>query len=315
MTAAESFRPDDRRSPAQRWRDAWAERDSVISVSHHGFVLRPSDAGLSPAEIRSLLRRRVWSTPRYGVVSPVPLSRDPMVAVTLAATAAALVRVRSVISHESSAIVRGLPVLVTPPLPILTAPGRSGSRSQLQLHLTSLDPYEYDSWYGAAVTSVSRSVVDIARSSGHAAGLITADAALREGLTTTDSLVESVGSAIGRPGNVTARWVVENADSLSESPLESLARAVLLISGLPKPQLQVWIPEADARVDLLYAAKRVVIEADGMLKYTDASVLRAEKLRQERLERAGYRVVRVTWTDLMRDQARTVGRVNRALRR
>ncbi len=46
---------------------------------------------------------------------------------------------------------------------------------------------------------------------------------------------------------------------------------------------------------MLYAEERIVIEADGMLKYTDPAALRAEKRRQERMEHAGYRVVRVTW--------------------
>ena len=39
-------------------------------------------------------------------------------------------------------------------------------------------------------------------------------------------------------------------------------------------------------------------EADGLLKYTDATVLRAEKRRQERLERAGHVVVRWSWAEI-----------------
>ena len=45
---------------------------------------------------------------------------------------------------------------------------------------------------------------------------------------------------------------------------------------------------------MLYREQRLVIEADGMLKYTDPAALRDEKRRQERLERAGYGVVRVS---------------------
>jgi very-short-patch-repair endonuclease len=235
------------------------------------------------------------------------------VAAALAAAAAALVRTHAAISHESGAIVHGLPVLITPAQPVVTAPARSGSRSGLALHLTSLDDSERDDWYGIAVTSVARTVIDVARSGGHAAGLITGDAALREGLVTIEALLCATDSAAGRPGNLAARWICENADPMSESPLESLTRAAVLLSGLPKPQLQVWIPAAQARVDLLFAKQRVVLEVDGMLKYTDASVLRDEKVRQERLEQAGYRVVRVSFSDVTRDQARTIARINRAL--
>ena len=49
----------------------------------------------------------------------------------------------------------------------------------------------------------------------------------------------------------------------------------------------------------------MVGEADGLLKYTSPDVLRAEKQRQERLERAGFRVVRWGWDDVHRPGLRT----------
>lgn len=72
-------------------------------------------------------------------------------------------------------------------------------------------------------------------------------------------------------------------------------------AGLPAPDLQVDIRDADgvwlARTDFLWEFA-VVGEADGLEKYDDLSVLRAEKLRQERLERAGLVVVRWTMNDV-----------------
>jgi very-short-patch-repair endonuclease len=63
------------------------------------------------------------------------------------------------------------------------------------------------------------------------------------------------------------------------------------------PELQVWLGD-DAgtigRVDFLWRKAGVVGEADGRVKYTD-SALWQEKLRQERLEDAGYGVLRWTW--------------------
>jgi very-short-patch-repair endonuclease len=306
---------DERLGPSAQWRLEWAARAQIATVAHRGFVLRSAEAGRTQAEVRTLLRRRVWSAPRRGVLAQLHPNGDARVEAALAATAAALVRQGAVISHESAAILHGLPILWSSELPVLIAPARSGGRNQVSLHLTALEESERDDWYGAPVTSVARTVVDIARSKGRSAGLVTADAALREGLTTLEMLGDAVRAATGRPGNVAARWVSEVADPLSESPLESLTRAAILMSGLSKPQLQVWIPSAGARVDLLFAAERVVVEADGMLKYTDSEVLRDEKLRQERLERAGYRVVRVTWSDVTQDQPTTIGRINHALNR
>jgi very-short-patch-repair endonuclease len=169
-------------------------------------------------------------------------------------------------------------------------------------------------WYGARVTSVERTVVDIARGDRDA-GLVVADAALYEGLTSVERLRAAVALSAGWPGNAAARWVLRHADGRSESPLESLTRSALLVAGLPAPDLQVWIPEARARVDLLYRAQRLVVEADGLLTYTSPADLRAEKYRQERLERAGYRVVRVLWADVRDDPSGTAARIRAALGR
>lgn len=43
----------------------------------------------------------------------------------------------------------------------------------------------------------------------------------------------------------------------------------------------------------------VIGEADGLGKYTEPDVLRAEKLRQEQLEARGFVVVRFTWADIV----------------
>lgn len=56
------------------------------------------------------------------------------------------------------------------------------------------------------------------------------------------------------------------------------------------------------RVDLL-VGDRVVVEFDGAVKYDGMDGRRAlmeEKRREERLRDAGFRVVRVTWSDLSR---------------
>jgi hypothetical protein len=91
------------------------------------------------------------------------------------------------------------------------------------------------------------------------------------------------------------------ASPLAESPLESLTRLCVLDAGLPPPQLQARIVDpADGwscRVDMLWRQQRVVLEADGRVKYTDAELWH-EKRRQHRLERLGYRVVRAIWADV-----------------
>ena len=97
--------------------------------------------------------------------------------------------------------------------------------------------------------------------------------------------------------------------------LESLTRLCLVSGGLPTPELQAWVDTAFRRyrVDMLYRRERVVIEVDGLVKYRAAGALADEKRRQEYLERAGYRVVRVLWEDVINAPWTVIARVRAAL--
>jgi very-short-patch-repair endonuclease len=65
---------------------------------------------------------------------------------------------------------------------------------------------------------------------------------------------------------------------------------------------------------MLWPHQRLIVEVDGRVKYT-ADELWREKRRQERLERLGYRVVRVMWSDVVHDWPATLRRILDALGR
>ena len=97
-----------------------------------------------------------------------------------------------------------------------------------------------------------------------------------------------------------------------------MSRAVFARHGLPAPELQARLSDSEGligRVDFLWRAERVIGEADGLGKYRDILDLHAEKLRQERLERAGFAVVRWTWDDMWLHASQTVERIRWALTR
>ena len=54
-----------------------------------------------------------------------------------------------------------------------------------------------------------------------------------------------------------------------------------------------------ARVDFLWSDFGIVGEADGAGKYINRGALVAEKLREDRLRRLGYLMVRWTWDELI----------------
>jgi hypothetical protein len=169
---------------------------------------------------------------------------------------------------------------------------------------------------GLAATSITRTVVDVARTRSLRATLVTGDAAIRRcGVSAiAEALAESAAWADLGP----ARRAIAQLDGRSESPLESVSRAIFIERGLPAPEPQAEFfpdPQTTYRVDFYWAAERVVGEADGLVKYTEPASLREEKLRQERLEQMGLKVIRWTWRDIVGDTDRTVARIRSALQR
>ena len=235
----------------------------------------------------------------------------------VAATAAALVRPGQVISGRSGAVLHGLPTFRVPAVPELGAgpalrPGRAGSA---HLWTATLGGVEVTSWFGAPVTTVARTVVDCARHDRWD-GIMAADAALRDGLVTPAELERAVSRAEGWPYVRRARAVIALADGRAESPLESITRLRVAESGLPVPELQVWIRDPSSgrrfRVDGLWRDQRVVLEIDGGGKYTREE-LRREVEREHVLRRLGYRIVRVMGDDVIRRWSRTLGWLRREL--
>ena len=286
-------------------------------ATEQGLVLscaQARTAGLPDAQVRRLLRRGTWTSPRYGVLSIVPRVADP----ALAGSAAALCRPGTVISHATAGALHCLPLLDVVGPPTLTSDHRhqACSRDDVRLHVATTYRDEIEDWFGAPVTTIERTIVDLARERGVRQGLVAADAALHELVTTPRALRRAVQRQRGWPGVRAARRAVDLADGRAESPLESLSRLCLIDGGLPTPEPQAWVETAVQayRVDLLYRAQRVIIEADGLLKYRSGEyVLVDEKLRQEHLERAGYIVVQVLWDDVVNHPVETVARVRRAL--
>jgi very-short-patch-repair endonuclease len=155
---------------------------------------------------------------------------------------------------------------------------------------------------GLELTSVPRTVLDVAREHGVDAGLVVADAALAAGRATPLQL-ELARKCMERwPGRRAAGSVAELACAEAESPLETLSRLRMMIAGLPEPRLQQVILDETgrfvARGDFYWDEYGVVGEADGNGKYSDPSEIIRERRRQQILEALGLLVVRWEWRDI-----------------
>ena len=156
---------------------------------------------------------------------------------------------------------------------------------------------------GVPVTSVARTVIDLARTLPFKSGVVVADSALFSDQTSAAELNGVISDCRRWPGIERARQVVDFAHPLAESAFESISRVAFRDGGLPPPVLQAWIMgggRAIGRVDFLWEAHRTIAEADGAAKYADPGRARQQLRRDAQLREAGFEVVHFTWRDLTR---------------
>lgn len=120
-----------------------------------------------------------------------------------------------------------------------------------------------------------------------------------------------------RPGVVALRDALPHVRTGSASRPETWTRLTLVDGGLPEPELNWDVVEGGrwlARVDLGYPERRVALEYEGAHHLLDHAQWTADIERYDRLAAAGWRVIRVTKSDLFERPGRVVGRVRAALR-
>ena len=213
-------------------------------------------------------------------------------------------RSKPVLSHWSAAVLHGLPVLDSWPNAVHTTQSGDVSRysSQFVRHNRTLDPAEIVEVDGMLVTSVARTVLDIATVASRATAVAMADRAIlvdrfgkRQPLTTKKELREVWEHGLPFRGHVRSLDVIEFAETRAESPLESLSRVTMRELGFPTPELQVDHYDDDGFIgatDFTWPEFGIVGESDGLGKYlkpelrgqrSAGQVVVEEKLREDRL--------------------------------
>ncbi|WP_424464771.1 endonuclease domain-containing protein [Pseudoclavibacter helvolus] len=107
----------------------------------------------------------------------------------------------------------------------------------------------------------------------------------------------------GRPGAGNLRAALELSRAGSESPKETELRLLIIGAGFGEPTMQhkIYVPGyGKARIDLAYVREKIAIEFEGEGHFSDPAAARRDLERTEALQRAGWRVIRVTKADLRR---------------
>jgi very-short-patch-repair endonuclease len=267
-------------------------------------------AGISPGAIATRVRRHGLHRLHRGVYAVghtalVPLARE-MAAVLACGEGA-------VVSHRSAAVLWRLVEAVDGPIHVTSARS-SRRRPGLRVHRSrTLAPEDVRTLHGIPVTSPTRTLLDLAEAAPDRELERALDEAIVQKLTTPATLVAVVQHAEGRQGAPRLRSLLERGDppSLTRSEAEERFLALVRQAGLAQPEVNVRL--LNHAVDFLWPRQRLVVEIDGYRFHSSRSAFERDRRRDAELGAAGFRVVRVTWRQLVDEPYSVIACLSQAL--
>jgi hypothetical protein len=283
-----------------------------------GLLLRPGllAAGVTDDEMRRLLRRGELATVAPGAYldpADARLRRPEQRHALQVAVAVPRIAADAVVSHQSAAVLYGLSVWnLTLSRVHVTRSRRSGGlrTGRLHVHTAPLEPDEIGMVGGIAVTSVARTLVDLARTVAFEEAVTVLDAALHNHLATRDELLRTLELAAGWKGAPKARRAVDFADPRPMSVGESRSRVAMARLGVATPVLQWKVVGPGGIVlgtaDFGWPDHGYAGEFDGFVKYgrllrpgqVPGDVVFAEKRREDGMRTVLRGFARWVWDEI-----------------
>jgi hypothetical protein len=260
-----------------------------------------------------LIRSQEWTRVRRGayIDGRLPSSTVARHALLVAATVSDLRRA-AIVSHQWAAVLLRLPLWGARLDRVHIArrpPASSQTTGVVRCHVARLRDDEVTAVDGVAVTDVTRTVLDLARSLPFEAAVVL-DAALHESRLSRESVEQRISDIAGTRGSRHAARVVRFADGRSESVGESRSRILLHQLGLSPSAIQFPVATPAGQLvghtDFAWEKSRVVGEFDGRVKYgrllrpgqDPGDAVFEEERREDAIRDEDWEVVRWTWDDL-----------------
>lgn len=293
----------------------------IAAFGHHGVLLRAQllDLGVSPPEIRRMVRQGRWVRIRRGAYTTAEIweAADGHVARPRLQARAAVLQMRRGwrLSHDSAAHELGLPILSPlDPFVHVTRPGFTNAWTEngVKHHLARFTDDEVVEVNGLLVLGLARTAIDIGRERGFRDGLVACDSALRMGVPRAE-LRSVVGRMEHWPGSRAALAAAEAADPGAENVNESLGRELIMEAGIGEPDTQFPVRTAegikwcDVRVGNhafeIDGRVKYLLRADGGVSDRPGDLVAWEERKRERLVRdRGLGVTRIYWEDYWGDR-------------
>ena len=270
---------------------------------------------------QGLVSERALRSPRYHrLFHDIYLPANaPVDLATRSVGAYLLTSVQRVLSGYSAAELPGARCAPADANAELTIPGGDfRERPGLTVHRDLLACDEIIESGGVVLTSALRTAWDLARWLPTVDAVVAMDALARVGGFAPTAVLE-IQHRYPR-----ARWrrrvpnVIDLADQRAESPMETRSRLVLVLRGLPCPELQYPVFDENgefiARLDMAYPLLRLAMEYDGRGHLT-AWQQQADAHRFNRLIACGWCVLRFTSSDVLRNPDTMAAQVADAISR
>jgi very-short-patch-repair endonuclease len=189
----------------------------------------------------------------------------------------------------------------------------SGNRSGVRIHLAhNLERRDVRRLDGIPVTSPARTLLDVAA----VVPVGTLERVLAEAearrLVSERELTDVLVRGRGRRVVAALRRLVRGEGSaLTRSDAERRLLALVRAAGLSAPELNVRLGRFE--VDFLWRDGRLIVEVDGYAFHRGRVAFERDRRRDAELQGEGFRVMRVTWRQLVGEPDAVVDRLAKAM--
>ena len=280
-----------------------------VSTRQHGVVTTAQlhACGFGRAAITHRVETRQLVRLHRGVYRVGP-NQSPLAAATAAVLACGP---EAVLSHRSAAALHGFgkwggPIEVT-------GPTHRRHKEGVRVHEATLEEWEVTRVEGLLVTTPLRTIRDLAaETSRDELERTIAEAQIQRKLN-RPSLTSAVDQHAGRRGAVALRAAASEGPSITRSKAERLLLGLVRQAGLPQPETNITIGRYE--VDALWRDRRLIVEVDGFAVHGTRRAFERDRAKDAELVAQGFRVIRITWRQLVDEPHLVVARLAVALSR
>ena len=221
------------------------------------------------------------------------------------------------LSHRDAAGLHGIRPANHRRIDVTTPKRGRESHPRIEVHHAVLGPLDVTVIRGIPVTSVARTLIDLA-------GAIPQDhlaKALNRAELNRVLDVKAIETALKRlrgrsgPGHAKLRAALaelaDHGPALTRSELEDRFLALLAFHHLPRPKTNFHVEGHE--IDAVWPERKLAVELDGYASHHDKPTFQRDREKGNALTRAGWRLLRYTYDDVVRNPARVVAELRSLL--